>query len=184
MEIITPKLILREFTLEDIPAFQADYADPRHTEFYGPGDLDPDQALGLIQMFLDWAAASPRRNYQLAIVLREVPAAAIGTCGIRLEGCGAGRAEFGLQLSPEYWGRGFASEAARAILNLAFHDLGVREVHGVTVTENTRVQRLVTRLGFTRMETRPGPAWMQARGWSETVWGLSAEDWRPHSQRP
>ena len=178
MEIVTPRLILREFSAMDLPALVANYTDPRSTEFYGPEDLDPEQAPRLIQLFLDWAAAAPRQNYQLAIARREAPAESIGNCGVRLEGCEAGLGEFGLELSPGHWGRGFATEAARAILAFAFHDLGVREVRGVTVTENTRVQRLVERLCFARVETRPGPAWMRSRGWSETVWGLTPEDWR------
>lgn len=175
MEIVTPRLLLREFTPADLPAFLAYQADPCHTEFYGPEDLDPGLAEGLIDRFLAWAAASPRQNYQLAIAQREDPADLIGSCGIRLEGCEPGLGEFGLELAADHWGRGFASEAARAILRFAFDDLGVREVRGVTVSANSRVQRLVARLGFREVETRPGPNWMRARGWSEVVWGLDAE---------
>lgn len=175
MEILTPRLLLREFTPEDLPAFHAYQTDPRHTEFYGPEDLDPGLAEGLIERFLAWAAASPRQNYQLAIARRENPADVIGSCGIRLAGCEPGIGEFGLELAAEHWGHGVATEAALAILWFAFHDLGVREIRGATVTENTRVQRLVARLGFSKVETRTGPAWMHARGWSETVWALTAE---------
>ncbi|HEV2845020.1 MAG TPA: GNAT family N-acetyltransferase, partial [Thermoanaerobaculia bacterium] len=167
------RLLLREFTPGDLPAFLAYQADPRYTEFYGPEDLDPGLAAGLIEKFIAWPGASPRRNYQLAIARRETPADIIGSCGVRLEGCEPGVGEFGLELAADHWGRGFASEAARAILQFAFDDLGVREVLGVTVTQNTRVQRLVARLGFRKVETRPGPPWMRARGWSETVWALS-----------
>lgn len=120
----------------------------------------------------------PRRNYQLAIVRGDQ---VIGSCGIRMEGCEPGiaeYAEFGLELAPEHWGCGLASEAARAMLRFGFRDLGVREVRGETVTENTRVQRLVERLGFTRAGTRPGPEWMRERGWSQTEWQLAAEDLR------
>lgn len=175
MEIVTPRLILREFTAGDLPAFQAHHSDPRLLEFYGPEDVGPEQTRGLLERFIHWAAESPRRNYQLAIARREDPQEPIGTCGVRLEGCEAGRAEFGLQLAPDCWGYGFAAEAARAILELGFRDLGLREIHGVTVTENTRVQRLVARLGFLPVETRSGPPWMSGRGWSETVWGITAE---------
>lgn len=174
---MTQRLILREFTPEDLPAFLAHQADPRLHEFYGPEDLGADPARGLVETFIRWAAESPRRNYQLAIARREDSKELIGTCGVRLEGCEAGMAEFGLQLAPEHWGRGFATEAARAILDFGFRDLGLEAVHGVTVTENIRVQRLVAKLDFTPLETRPGPAWMSDRSWSETVWGTTAERW-------
>jgi [ribosomal protein S5]-alanine N-acetyltransferase len=177
VEIVTPRLILREFTPEDLPALLAHHADPRLHEFYGPEDLGEDLARDLVARFIRWAAESPRRNYQLAIARREDSSTSIGSCGVRLEGCEAGMAELGLQLAPDQWGRGFAAEAARAILNFGLHDLNLQEIHGVTVTENTRVQRLVDKLGFTRVETRPGPGWMRDRGWSETVWKINAERW-------
>jgi [ribosomal protein S5]-alanine N-acetyltransferase len=176
VEILTPRLLLREFASGDLPAFLSYQADPRHTEFYGPEDLAPGLAAGLIEKFIAWSGASPRRNYQLAIAQRETPADVIGSCGVRLEGCEPGIGGFGLELAAEHWGRGFANEAAQAILRFAFDDLGVREVLGVTVTQNTRVQRLVTRLGFQKVEIRPGPSWMHARGWSETVWALTASE--------
>jgi ribosomal-protein-alanine N-acetyltransferase len=177
VEIVTPRLILREFTPEDLPAFLAHQADPRLLEFYGPEDLGADQTRDLVERFIRWAAESPRRNYQFAIARREDSKELIGSCGVRLEGCEAGRAEFGLQLAPEHWGRGFATEAARATLGFGFRDLGLQEIRGVTVTENVRVQGLVAKLGFNQMETRPGPAWMRDRGWSETVWGMTTERW-------
>jgi RimJ/RimL family protein N-acetyltransferase len=174
MEIATPRLILREFTAGDLPALAALHADPRSLEFYGPQEIGPDFTRGLLDRFLAWSVESPRLNYQLAIARRENPQEAIGDCGVRLQGCEPGVGEFGLELASGYWGGGFASEASHAILRFAFEDLGLREVHGITVTENTRVQRLVTRLGFTRIETRPGPGWMRERGWSHTEWRLAA----------
>lgn len=178
MEITTPRLLLRDFTEEDFPALLRYQADPRYSEFHGPEESAPDLAHNLIGMFLAWAAERPRQNYQLAIAQRDHPEEAIGSCGVRLKGCDAGKAELGLELAPEHWGRGFASEAARAILEFGFRDLGVQEIRGVTITENVRVQRLVERLGFTKVETRPGADWMSARGWSETVWGITFGLWR------
>ena len=182
MDITTPRLILRDFTADDLPAFLAYQSDPRHSEFYGPQEIGPEHARSLLERFVAWAAESPRQNYQLAIVplvQRDDSQELIGSCGVRLQGCAAGMAEFGLQLAPESWGRGFATEAARAILSYAFSDLDVHEVRGVTVTENARVQRLVARLGFTKVEMRPGPAWMRTRGWSQTEWRLTREEWGP-----
>lgn len=179
LQIVTPRLVLRDFTLEDLPAYQAHQEDPRYTEFYGPGETGPHFTRSLVERFIQWAAEAPRRNYQLAAVLREGPGELIGSCGVRLHGCEPGQGEFGLGLAPKHWGRGFATEAAGAILDFGFRELGLQEIRGVTVTENARIQRLVTRLGFTREETIPGPDWMSARGWSQTVWRLRAEEWQP-----
>ena len=172
MKIVTPRLTLRDYREEDLPAYLAGWEDPRHAEFYGPEEVEPDFARALFDRFLAWAAEQPRRTYQLAIVRND---RLIGSCGIRMEGCEPGVAELGLELAPEHWGCGLASEAARAMLRFGFHELGVREIRGETITENTRVQRLVERLGFTRTGTRPGPDWMRERGWSQTEWRLTAD---------
>lgn len=176
MELTTDRLLLRDFTPDDQAAFRANYADPRHAEFYGPGEGGPEQAAQLLDLFLRWQSERPRRNYQLAIVERALSPDPIGNCGVRLEGQESGTAEFGLELAPACWGRGIATEAARAILDFGFHHLGLRRIVGISVTQNERVARLVTKLSFRSTGTRPGPDWMQARGWSETAWLLTAEE--------
>lgn len=182
LQIVTPRLVLRDFTPEDLPAYLEHQEDPRYTEFYGPGETGTGFARSLVERFVQWAAETPRRNYQLAVVLREGSGELIGSCGVRLQGCEPGQGEFGLGLAPRHWGRGLATEAAGAILEFGFHELGLQEIRGVTVTENSRVQRLVARLGFTRVEAVPGPDWMSARGWSQSVWRLRAREWRRPGQ--
>ncbi len=186
MSVTTERLLLRDFTPGDRAALLAYHSDPRYTEFYGPDEGGPEQTIQLLDLFLSWQAERPRRNYQLAIIgsntesnigsSTELAASPepIGNCGIRSKGYDSGTAELGLELAPAYWGRGIATEAARAILGFAFRDLGLRRIVGISVTQNDRVTRLVTRLGFRSAGIRPGPDWMRARGWSETEWVLTA----------
>ena len=174
MPLTTERLLLRDFTPGDRAALLAYHSDPRYTEFYGLEEGGPEQTLQLLHLFLSWQAEQPRRNHQLAIVERAVPPDLIGNCGVRSQGCDSGTAEFGLELAPAYWGRGIATEAAQAILGFAFRDLGLKRIVGISVTQNDRVARLVTKLGFRSVGTRPGPDWMRARGWSETEWLLTA----------
>lgn len=177
MELTTERLLLRDFTVGDRAALLAYHSDPRYTEFYGPEEGGPEHTLQLLDLFLSWQAVRPRRNYQLAIVERAASPDPVGNCGVRSEGYESGTAEFGLELAPACWGQGIATEAARAILGFAFQELGLRRIVGISVTENDRVARLVRKLGFRSAGTRPGPDWMAARGWSETEWLLTAEEW-------
>lgn len=66
-------------------------------------------------MFLDQQQAQPRLKYQLALTLQSNPHL-IGTCGIRLASADAQEGDIGYELSPEYWGLGYA----RAIVNFGF----------------------------------------------------------------
>jgi RimJ/RimL family protein N-acetyltransferase len=177
VEIATPRLLLRELGPGDAPAFVAYHADPRNAEFAGPDEAGPVHAGALLELFARWAAERPRRNYQLAIAARDPPHRLLGCCGLRGGGLEPGVAEFGIELAPDEWGRGYASECARALLDAGFAELGLHEVRGVSVSANARVARLLRRLGFVPTIARDGPPWMRARGWREQEWRLTRRRW-------
>jgi RimJ/RimL family protein N-acetyltransferase len=168
MTLVTQRLVLREFTGADLPGLRAYHCDPRYTEFSGPEARPPDE---LLRSFRRWGAAHPRRNHQLAVVSRVEPAELLGSCGLRGEG--SGRAEFGIELAPASWGRGYATEAARALLAFGFCELALEEIRGRSVSANVRIASLCRRLGMMMVGTRPGPAWMQTRGWSQIEWRVT-----------
>ena len=176
MDIITKRLLLREFAEADLPGLLAYQADPRYSEFWlddSPGTPTPQ----LLTLFRRWAVEVPRRNYQLAMARLVGPDELIGSCGLRSEGSGAGSAEFGIEVAPRWWAQGYATEAARAILTFGFRKLGLQEVRGVSVTENTRVTSIISRLGFVPAARSAGPTWVAARGWSLTEWQLTRTRW-------
>jgi RimJ/RimL family protein N-acetyltransferase len=143
VEIATARLLLRDFAPQDLPALAAYQADPRYRELRGRND---PRAPELLPMFLRWVRERPRRNFQLAITRA---GDLIGCGGVRA----AGTPELGLELAPRCWGRGYAAEAARALLRFAFEDLRLGAIRCSTAVGNTRVERLVRRLGFTRVAT-------------------------------
>jgi ribosomal-protein-alanine N-acetyltransferase len=150
LEIATGRLLLREFAPTDLAALAAYHADPRYRRFYAPADLRPGHEARLLSMFQRWARESPRTNYQLAIVRG---GDLIGWGGVRMRGLPPGCGELGLEIAPGRWGRGYASEASRALLDFAFSDLRLDEIRGTSAAGNTRVERLVRRLGLRRVAT-------------------------------
>jgi RimJ/RimL family protein N-acetyltransferase len=177
MRFTTTRLILREYAADDLDALRAYQTDPRAREFYAPDEGLPDGLPDLLRTFLDWAAEVPRRNWQLAIATRREPCALVGSCGLRRAGMEPGHAELGLDLAPGVWGRGYGTEAATALLDFGFDELGLVAVRGRTVSANVRIAGLVARLGFTPVGTSEGPPWMAGRGWSVADWELRRQDW-------
>ena len=57
--------------------------------------------------------------------------------------------EIGWRLAPEHWGFGYATEAAREVLNFAFVELRLGEVVSFTVPKNHRSRRVMERIGMT-----------------------------------
>jgi len=90
------------------------------------------------------------------VVERREDAALLGFCGLkRVNAPGGehlhGAFEIGWRLREDAWGHGYASEAARASLDLAFGSLGARFVVALTVPGNVSSQKVMTRLGMRRM---------------------------------
>lgn len=59
-----------------------------------------------------------------------------------------GIAEIGYGLLPEYWGKGFAAEAVKAMAEWAFHQPGVRALEAETEPGNLASQRVLAKAGF------------------------------------
>ncbi|MFP3455397.1 GNAT family N-acetyltransferase [Psychrobacter sp. SIMBA_152] len=60
--------------------------------------------------------------------------------------------EIAWRLDNDYWGLGYATEAARASLNFAFVELGIEEVVSFTAVINKRSQLVMERLGMTNTQ--------------------------------
>jgi RimJ/RimL family protein N-acetyltransferase len=58
--------------------------------------------------------------------------------------------EIGWRLAQPYWGRGYASEGARAVLRCAFEAAALPEIVAFTVPTNLRSRRVMEKLGMTR----------------------------------
>ncbi len=71
----------------------------------------------------------------------------------------------GYALSPAYWGRGYATEAARAMVEYALVEMKLARILAETEEANTRSQKLMRRLGM-QLVKAPRP------GWPDRVVGL------------
>ena len=127
MRIITERLILRDFVIDDWPAVLACQCDSRYLRFYPRTDRTQAEVLGSVQMFLDQQAERPRRNFQWAVTLR-ANGQLIGNCGIRQKSENEWEADIGYELAPDYWGKGYPTEAAMAIIDFGFQELKLHRI--------------------------------------------------------
>jgi ribosomal-protein-alanine N-acetyltransferase len=141
----TPRLLLRKFTAEDAEALEALLGDPAVMEFY-PAPLDR-------RGVEDWIARNLGR-YQRdghglwAMALRDSKQV-IGDCGcIMQEVEGRNEVEVGYHVRRDLWGRGYATEAARACLEYAFTRLGARRVISMIRPPNLASRRVAEKNGM------------------------------------
>jgi len=89
-----------------------------------------------------------------------------------------GQNEIGWTLAKDFWGRGYATEAARAVLAFAFATLAFPVVYSQTSDSNAPSTRMMRRLGFQRRSELDyvDPDY-PPRDNPTTVWSLGVEGW-------
>lgn len=76
----------------------------------------------------------------------------IGCCGLRPCMEKPDTFEIGFHLRKNYWGKGLACEAARAVIQYAFSSLGAKELRAGHHPENGASRNMLTKLGFQYIE--------------------------------
>jgi len=147
--IRTPQLLLREWRDDDVEPFAAMSADPE-VMAHLPALPDRDAAATwIVRMkahfvengFAYWAVELPNETPFIG---------AVGLTVVRFPAPFTPAVEVGWRLARSYWGRGLATEAARAAIDDGFFRLGLTEIVAFTAPENRRSWRVMERLGMTR----------------------------------
>jgi RimJ/RimL family protein N-acetyltransferase len=147
--IRTARLHLRAWRDEDLAAFAAMNADPAVMEFF-PRPLERAESDAAAARIRDHIA---RHGFGLWAVEGAGVADFIGFVGLtvpRFEAHFTPCVEIGWRLTREHWGRGYASEAARAALEFGFRELALDEIVSFTVPANLRSRAVMERIGMTR----------------------------------
>src|SRR5690242_20842654 len=134
-EIRTERLLLRRWKAADRPPFAELNAHPEVVEYLA-GALSRSES----DAFADRIEAHfDRHGFGLwaVEVTGGVPFAGfVGLAIPRFEAHFTPCVEIGWRLAREQWGKGYATEAARAVLDFGFHDLRLEEIVSFTTLEN------------------------------------------------
>ncbi len=138
--------MLRPFLREDVPDV-FDYAsDPMVSQFTTWSSPEaPEDSRALIEALIEKA----RMNLPVpwAIVLKETQQL-IGATGFDAWDDAHARAEFGYSLSRRYWGQGLATEAAKAVVEFGFRDMGLHRIEAKCMVENVASERVLQKVGL------------------------------------
>jgi RimJ/RimL family protein N-acetyltransferase len=158
--IETDRLLLRSWRQEDAEPFAALNADPEVMRHIGAGaPLDRTLSDELLARFeREWDA----RGFGLWAVEEraatnggDAAGSLVGFCGLTVPmflPAVLPAVEIGWRLARSAWGRGIATEAARAALAFGFDRLAMRDVISIVAVDNARSLRVCEKLG---MEPRP-----------------------------
>lgn len=85
--------------------------------------------------------------------------------------------EIGYTLHPDYWGRGYVPEAARALIDLAFKELDLHKIELTCFGYNVQSQRVAEKLGFTLEDRIRDRKDAQDNRCDELRYGLLRSEW-------
>ena len=144
--IETERLILREFTLDDLPEV---YELRTNQEIMQHIDRDKmknlEEARDMVLKMQESYQACTGINW--GITLKTSPVI-IGGCGFWRIVREHYRAEIGYSLLPDYWNQGIITEAIHAVVHVGFHQVGIHSIEANLNPENKKSARVLEKNGF------------------------------------
>ena len=152
LPLVTERLELRAFEPSDLEALHAVYGDQDVTRFTNPFPT-LDDTRRLLDIHVREAAAG---NPAFWAVIERASGDLIGDAGVGLiDGIGP-EYELGYTLGKPWWGRGYATEAARAVRDHALAQLGLPRVLAVVHPDNAASIHVLEKIGMVRVGPRDG----------------------------
>jgi RimJ/RimL family protein N-acetyltransferase len=172
-ELETARLLLRPCTFADLEPYVAMVSDREVTRFTSI-DGKPLARFSAWQSLCSMAGHWALRGYGMFSVIERDSKQFVGRVGPWFPEGWPGL-EIGWTLRREFWGRGYATEAAKACVAYAFTELDQPHVISLIAPENTRSIRVAERLGE-QLETRVTLSHVPER--PVLRYGLSRDAWR------
>jgi ribosomal-protein-alanine N-acetyltransferase len=142
----TDRFLLRPFAVADAPVVQrlaGDRAVADTTQNI-PHPYPDGAAEAFIRSTHEQAARGSGTTFA---VVRQADGELVGCIGIRVDAAHA-RGELGYWIGRPYWGQGYGTEAAAAVLAFAFGQLGLNRVYATALTRNPASARVMQKIGL------------------------------------
>lgn len=142
----TPRLVIREFQPEELEIYLNHFTDERVTEHIPKRSRDERIAIFNIAL----SQYADIKTCGIWGIFDVYNSNFIGSCLLRPFNGDDAIMELGYSLDRKYWGRGLATEMARAIIAHGFTDPAVKEIVAVTTFGNEASQRVLEKAGMVR----------------------------------
>jgi RimJ/RimL family protein N-acetyltransferase len=176
--IETARLLLRPFAEGDFDALLAmqSRADVARWLYWEARDEAAVRS-ALARKIAETALATDGDRISLAVELK-ASSEMIGDCTLWQVSGEHRQGEIGFVFHPDHHGRGYATEAGRELLRLAFGEHGFHRVIGRLEARNTASARVLERLGMRREAHLVENEWVKGEWQSELVYAILEREWR------
>lgn len=147
--LTTDRLILREFTETDWQAVHEYASDPEVVRYIDWGPNTEKESQVEVRQAIRHQQEKPRKHYEFAMVLKE-DNRLVGDCGIDIPYPESKNGAIYLVLNRDFWRKGYATEAALAVLSFGFGQLKLHRIFSKCHTENTACIHILEKIGMRR----------------------------------
>ena len=180
-ELHTDRLRLRPFTDADAAPLYALHSSTRVMRYW---DSPPWTDESVARRFLSYCRTAEEEGTGIRVAVdRALDGRFIGWCGLTGWNPDFRSASLGYVFTPGAWGRGYATESARAVLRWAFDTLDLNRVQAEADTRNAASARVLEKLGFVREGTLRENCVVNGDVSDSWVFGLLRREWNPQDHR-
>jgi RimJ/RimL family protein N-acetyltransferase len=176
--IETERLLLRPFAPGDFDALLDMHSRPDVARWlYWDPRGEAETRVALQKKIAARALDAPGDVLSLAAVLRST-GDLIGECNLNWNANEHRQGEIGYLVHPDHQGRGYATEAARVLLRIAFEEVGLHRVEGRLEPRNPASARVLEKLGMRREAHLVENELVKGEWQSEVIYAILDREWR------
>ncbi len=148
VDLDTTRLHLRNIGIQDRSFVFGHFSDPEVTRYLY--DAEPLTDLAGADEIIDMYLQPEPRGHHRWVLERRDDGTVMGTCGFHCWDPEQGSVEVGYDLAARFWGKGYMTEALKAIIGFAGQDMRVKRIHAHVYIGNPASAKLVEKLGFVK----------------------------------
>jgi RimJ/RimL family protein N-acetyltransferase len=173
----TPRLTLRPFVDEDFEALFAIRSDGEVARYLYQGPLSADKTRDLLARKIAGTSWAGEGDWLGAAAVERESGVTVGDVALCWVSERDRTAEIGFTFDPRHQGKGFATEASRALLDWVFGIAGMHRVIGRTEARNTASARVLEKLGMRLEAHLVENEWVKDEWQSELVYAILDREW-------
>jgi len=147
IKIETDRLILREYVASDWEAVHIYGKQERILIYEVWGPNTEEQTKAFIEKSIGERKENPRRAFELCVTLKR-DNKLIGGCGFRINKENNTKGDFGYIINPNYWDKGYATEASKGLLNFMIKNHDITEIEATCDVLNLQSIRVLEKCGL------------------------------------
>lgn len=147
--ILTKRLKLRDFVLGDQESVHRYASDPETVRYVGWGPNSKEDTENFMRRVIESQKEEQRMNFELAVTLKEENTL-IGGGRISVSDARHREGFIGYVLNRGFWGQGYATELAQALLAYGFDKLGLHRIYATCDIDNMASAHVLEKIGMRR----------------------------------